>query len=68
MEHAKALHKGRISLEGRTTYPDTNMDPFSSSFSLSIVSQVCWASAKTGFTSLSFIIKLCRVYVGLYVL
>ena len=46
--------------EGESSSPDTNTD---SSFSpdLPVLSLGCWASAKTGFMSLSFIIKLCWV-------
>lgn len=43
--------------EGEPSSPGTNMD---SSFSpaLPVLSLGCWPSAKTGFTSLCFIIKL----------
>lgn len=60
MKRAGALCKGRTAWEGEPGSPDMRMD---SSFSpaLPVLPLGCWASATTGFTSLSIIIKLCWV-------
>lgn len=60
MKCAGVLCNGRTASEGEPNSPDV----WTFSPALPVLSLRCWASATTGFTSLSIIIKLCWVEVG----